>query len=85
MRKVRDSLHELGRLLIPWLGLSKDYGIYVYMGSGSAGNGKGDHIMVMPAYNITDNDMDIIVSRVGKLIDDFFNEYHCSSKQLSSD
>jgi hypothetical protein len=35
---------------------------------------RGDHIMVAPAFNITDADVDIIVESVGKLIFDFFED-----------
>ncbi|KAH7066917.1 pyridoxal phosphate-dependent transferase [Paraphoma chrysanthemicola] len=59
----------------------KSYGIHVYHGAGCAdkanrdlGRG-GDHIMICPAFNITLKEVDLIVDRVGRLIEDFFEEY----------
>ncbi|KAH7071655.1 pyridoxal phosphate-dependent transferase [Paraphoma chrysanthemicola] len=62
------------------LGL-KSYGIRIYNGAGCAdkanrdlGRG-GDHIMICPAFNITLKEVDLIVDRVGRLIEDFFEDY----------
>ncbi|KAL6705574.1 hypothetical protein ACN47E_006521 [Coniothyrium glycines] len=54
-------------------GLSRDYGIYIYPGQGSADGHRGDHIIIAPAYNINDGDVDEIVNRVCKLVVDFFD------------
>ncbi|KAF2845956.1 omega-amino acid-pyruvate aminotransferase [Plenodomus tracheiphilus IPT5] len=53
-------------------GLTSDYGIDVYPGSGTVDGESGDHIIIAPAFNITEDDVDIIVERVGRLIEDFF-------------
>jgi len=42
----------------------KDFRVLVYHGQGCAGGGRGDHIMVMPAYNITSRLVEEIVERV---------------------
>ncbi|KAH7389912.1 pyridoxal phosphate-dependent transferase [Pyrenochaeta sp. MPI-SDFR-AT-0127] len=53
-------------------------GIHIYPGAGTVDGINGDHIIIAPAYNITDGEVDFIVSRVGKLIDDFFNDFNYS-------
>ena len=50
------------------------YNIYVYPGSGTVDGQHGDHIIIAPAFNITDGDIDTIVENVGKLIFDFFKD-----------
>lgn len=32
-------------------------------------------MMIAPPYNITHDDVDMIVDRVGRLVEDFFDEY----------
>jgi adenosylmethionine-8-amino-7-oxononanoate aminotransferase len=46
------------------LALSTPYCMTVYMGTGSVDGLKGDHIMVMPSYNITRDDVDKIIKRL---------------------
>jgi hypothetical protein len=78
---VAWSIHELGMvhvshrfcpLLIFTSGLKDGYNIYVYPGAGTVDGDRGDHIIISPAYNVTDEDIDFIVDRLGKLIIDFF-------------
>lgn len=54
------------------LGLSKEYGIGVYSGSGSADGREGDHLMISPAFNITSEEIRWIVETVTRLVSDFF-------------
>ncbi|KAH8728182.1 pyridoxal phosphate-dependent transferase [Phaeosphaeriaceae sp. PMI808] len=56
-------------------GLTSPYDIHVYPGAGSVDGCSGDHILIAPAYNITYAEVDLIVDRVFRLVDDFFNEY----------
>lgn len=57
------------------LGLTEDYSIVVYPGSGTAHDGvAGDHIIIAPPYNITADDVEYIASTVARLIGDFFSE-----------
>jgi adenosylmethionine-8-amino-7-oxononanoate aminotransferase len=51
----------------------------VYPGIGTVDGDRGDHIIISPAYNVTDKDIDFIVDRVGKLIIDFFESLKASS------
>jgi adenosylmethionine-8-amino-7-oxononanoate aminotransferase len=57
------------------IGLTKAHGIWVYPGSGCADGTNGDHIIMAPAFNITHDEVDLIVNRVSKLVEDFFDEY----------
>jgi|TARA_R110002003_G_scaffold130_6_gene12197 hypothetical protein len=57
------------------------HNIHVYPGAGCADKANcakgrsGDHIMICPAFNISYKEVDLIVDRVGRLIEDFFDEY----------
>lgn len=55
------------------LGLTEDYSIVVYPGSGTADGVAGDHIIIAPPYNITAEDVDYIANTVRRLIEDFFS------------
>lgn len=50
----------------------KDFRVLVYHGQGCAGSGRGDHIMVMPAYNITSRLVEEIVERVASAVEEVF-------------
>ncbi|KAL2127919.1 hypothetical protein VTI74DRAFT_9982 [Chaetomium olivicolor] len=52
----------------------KDFNLLVYHGQGCAGNGAGDHIMIMPPYNITRQGIRKIVERITKAIEKVFLE-----------
>lgn len=65
--------------------MTREYGIYVYPGSGCVNGVEGDHIIIAPAFNITEDDVDLIVRRVGRLIDDYFNGVHRFSDEFSAD
>ncbi|KAL2172825.1 hypothetical protein VTG60DRAFT_3 [Thermothelomyces hinnuleus] len=53
-------------------GLTKEYSISVYPGTGSADGIRGDHIIVSPAYNVHKEEIEWIVDTLGRLVDDFF-------------
>lgn len=56
------------------LGLTKEYSVSVYPGAGTAEDGiAGDHIIIAPPYNVTEEGIGLIVSVVGKLIKDYFS------------
>jgi hypothetical protein len=56
-------------------GLTKLHRIWVYPGSGCADGNSGDHLIIAPVYNITDDEVELIVTRVSKLVEDFFDDY----------
>ncbi|KAK3692798.1 pyridoxal phosphate-dependent transferase [Podospora appendiculata] len=50
----------------------RDFQVLVYHGQGCAGGCKGDHIMIMPAYDISSRLVVDIVQRVASAVDDVF-------------
>jgi len=55
-------------------GLSKEYLVNVYPGSGSADGIRGDHIIISPAFNIRSDEVEWLVETIGRLVDDYFAE-----------
>lgn len=62
--KVAQKLHELG--------MSSKYSISIYPGQGTVDGVRGDHIMLAPAYNITKDEVLLIVDRVSAMIEEYF-------------
>jgi adenosylmethionine-8-amino-7-oxononanoate aminotransferase len=54
-------------------GMREPHNICLYPGTGSVDGVRGDHVKVMPAYTVTKEDIDLIVERVGKVIEDVFS------------
>ncbi|KAI1374649.1 PLP-dependent transferase [Hypoxylon crocopeplum] len=52
--------------------LAAPHNLSVYVGQGCAGNGRGDHVMIMPAYNVTHDVVETIVDRFVDVLDDVF-------------
>ncbi|KAK0623316.1 pyridoxal phosphate-dependent transferase [Immersiella caudata] len=48
----------------------KSHGVLVYAGQGCAGEGKGDHIMVMPAYDVTSREVGKMVERIAAAVEE---------------
>ncbi|KAL1866229.1 hypothetical protein Daus18300_006893 [Diaporthe australafricana] len=46
----------------------------IYHGQGCAGNKRGDHVMIMPAYNVEARMVDVMVERLGDAVDAAFEE-----------
>lgn len=44
----------------------------MYPGTGSADGRRGDHILLAPAFNVTDEELDLLVDRVATLVEDYF-------------
>ncbi|KAF2827987.1 aminotransferase, class III [Ophiobolus disseminans] len=61
---IADEIHRMG--------LTKQYAVWVYPGSGTVDGTDGDHIILAPAFNITEEEVDIIVERTATLIEDYF-------------
>ncbi|OTB08440.1 hypothetical protein M426DRAFT_19106 [Hypoxylon sp. CI-4A] len=53
--------------------LGEPYNVAIYFGQGCAGQGRGDHIMIMPAYNVTRDVVETIVTKVAAVIEDVFS------------
>ncbi|KAI0881894.1 PLP-dependent transferase [Annulohypoxylon maeteangense] len=54
--------------------LSAPHNLAIYHGQGCAGQGRGDHIMIMPAYNVTSDVIEMIVDRFVAVLDDVFGK-----------
>ena len=55
--------------------MQEPYNISLYPGSGTADGRRGDHILIAPAYNITENDIHHIVNTTVNVIKQYFREY----------
>ncbi|KAF1364472.1 aminotransferase, class III [Lizonia empirigonia] len=53
-------------------GLAPPYEVHVYPGLGTVHGAYGDHIMISPLYNVSDSEIDAIVDRVSRLVEDYF-------------
>ncbi|KAL2157496.1 hypothetical protein VTH06DRAFT_6047 [Thermothelomyces fergusii] len=53
-------------------GLTEEYSISLYPGTGSADGIRGDHIIVSPAYNVRKDEIEWIAATLGRLVHDFF-------------
>jgi adenosylmethionine-8-amino-7-oxononanoate aminotransferase len=54
--------------------MQPSFNISIYPGSGTADGVKGDHILLAPAYNITSEDVHLIVEITAAVIETFFRE-----------
>ncbi|KAI1476475.1 aminotransferase, class III [Daldinia eschscholtzii] len=54
--------------------LSAPHNLSLYFGQGCAGQGRGDHIMIMPAYNVTPDVIETIVDRFAAVLSDVFDQ-----------
>ncbi|KAI2612784.1 pyridoxal phosphate-dependent transferase [Hypoxylon fragiforme] len=54
--------------------LRPPHNMAVYYGQGCAGHSRGDHIMIMPAYNITREVVETIVDTFAAVVNDFFSK-----------
>lgn len=55
-------------------GMQPDYSISLYPGTGTVDGKVGDHILIAPAYNVTERDIEVIVDLTAKVIEDVFSE-----------
>lgn len=59
-------------------GMTPEYGISLYPGTGTADGRRGDHILLAPAYNVTEADTELIVELAARVVVDFFAERNFS-------
>lgn len=65
--KVADLLHVKG--------MTKGYDVSIFQATGSADDGHaGDHILLAPPYVVQKSDVEEIVDRVGRVVEDVFGE-----------
>jgi hypothetical protein len=53
-------------------GMQPPFNISIYPGTGTADGVKGDHILLAPAYNITSEEVHLIVEITAAVIEEFF-------------
>ncbi|KAL4915538.1 pyridoxal phosphate-dependent transferase [Aspergillus aurantiobrunneus] len=53
-------------------GLKPEYGISLYAASGTVDGTRGDHVILAPAYNVTKEEIDIIVKTTAQVLDVVF-------------
>jgi adenosylmethionine-8-amino-7-oxononanoate aminotransferase len=68
-----DPKHQIAQK-IQDLALSPPNYMTVYMGTGSVDGVRGDHVMVMPSYNITRVDVDVIIVRLHDVLLTVFDD-----------
>ncbi|KAH7128345.1 adenosylmethionine-8-amino-7-oxononanoate aminotransferase-like protein [Dendryphion nanum] len=55
---------------------AEPYNIHIYPGAGTADGISGDHQLLAPPFTINENDVDLIVDRVTRVINDFFAQHY---------
>lgn len=55
--------------------MQEPYNISLYPGSGSVNGRSGDHIIIAPAYTVTESDIKHIVDTTARVIEAFFCRY----------
>jgi adenosylmethionine-8-amino-7-oxononanoate aminotransferase len=75
-RKTKEAFPpEMGLvMLVHSKGIEEPYNISIYPGTGSVDGWSGDHVLLAPAYNVTEEEIDFIVTQTGKVIHAVFEE-----------
>ncbi|KAL1871711.1 hypothetical protein VTK73DRAFT_1932 [Phialemonium thermophilum] len=60
-------------LRVQKLAQNPPYNVLLYQGQGCAGGGSGDHVMIMPAYNVDSRVIDEIVAGLSAAVEAFFS------------
>ncbi|PLB33759.1 aminotransferase, class III [Aspergillus candidus] len=55
-------------------GLEKEYSLSLYAASGTVDGIRGDHVLLAPPYNVTNEEIDIIVAKTAQVIDRVFSK-----------
>ena len=55
--------------------MQRPFNISIYPGSGTMDGQRGDHILLAPAYNVTEDDIRYIVDTTVTVIKQFFRKY----------
>jgi len=69
--------NKIKMLTQPSKGMKPEFGISVYPGTGTVDGRRGDHIILAPAYNITRDEVELVVGLTARLINSFFAERKC--------
>ena|ERR1700761_6979582 len=55
--------------------MQEPFNISLYPGSGTMDGHRGDHVIVAPAYNVTEDEIREIVDRTARVVKRFFHRY----------
>ena len=55
--------------------MKEPFSISIYPGSGTVDGHRGDHVLLAPAYNVTEEDIRYIVDTTLAVIKQFFQQY----------
>lgn len=53
--------------------MQEPYNISLYPGTGTVDGRRGDHILIAPAYNVTEEDIKYIVDTTAGVVEKFFS------------
>jgi len=56
--------------------MQEPYNISLYPGTGSVDGRRGDHVLLAPAYTVSENDIRYIVETTDAVVRQFFRRYH---------
>lgn len=62
--------------------LAPPYSISLYPGSGTVDGIKGDHILLAPPFNVTREEIEMIVDLTARVIEDVFSEIRAATTQM---
>lgn len=55
--------------------MQEPFNISLYQGTGTVDGRRGDHILIAPAYNVTEDEIRYIVDTAARVIKQFFRQY----------
>lgn len=82
--KIAMGIHEKGESTVEGVhafvidlansetGMQEPFNISIYPGTGTVDGRRGDHVLIAPAYNVTEDDVRTIVDKVAQVISQFF-------------
>jgi len=62
-------------------GMEEKYGVYIYPGTGCNGGDEGDHMLIAPPFNITEERIRWLVDRLVLLHNDFFAQLNAEQEK----
>lgn len=68
-----DNLVQRNIIADTLVGMQPPFNISLYPGTGTVDGVKGDHILLAPAYNVTSDEIRMIVDIVAAVIEGFFS------------
>ncbi|RJE21792.1 Aminotransferase [Aspergillus sclerotialis] len=74
-KTTKEPFPKVGAMafLVQETGMQPKYSISLYAGSGTVGGTTGDHVLLAPPYNVTKEEINLIVDTTGAVIRDVFS------------